>query len=41
MSNLMRRGMSWLGLGPEEDYGDYDFVDDGFDYEYEEVALTP
>ncbi len=41
MSNLMRRGMSWLGLGPEEDYGDYDFVDDGFDYEDEDVAPPP
>lgn len=33
MSGMLRKGMSWLGLGPEEDFDDYDFVDDGFDYE--------
>src|ERR1700710_2088297 len=28
MSSVLRKGMSWLGLGPDEDYEDYDFVDD-------------
>jgi cell division inhibitor SepF len=31
MSGMLRKGMSWLGLGPDEDYDDYDFVDDQFD----------
>jgi cell division inhibitor SepF len=33
MSGMLRKGMSWLGLGPDEDYDDYDFVDDQFDYD--------
>ncbi len=28
MSSVLRKGMSWLGLGPDEDYEDYDFVED-------------
>jgi cell division inhibitor SepF len=32
MSGMLRKGMSWLGLGPDEDYDDYDFVDDQVDY---------
>jgi len=35
MAGMMRKGMSWLGLGPEEDYDDYveDFDDEYFDEE--------
>ena len=33
MSGMLRKGMSWLGLGPDEDYDDYDFVDDQLDYD--------
>ncbi|MCC6225623.1 MAG: cell division protein SepF [Microthrixaceae bacterium] len=33
MSSMLRKGMSWLGLGPDEDYEEYDFIDDQFDYE--------
>jgi len=29
MAGMLRKGMSWLGLGPEEDYDDY--YDDGSD----------
>jgi cell division inhibitor SepF len=38
MSGMLRKGMSWLGLGPDEDYDDYDFVDDQFDYDDGPVA---
>lgn len=41
MSSMLRRGMSWLGLGPDEDYDEYDFVDDQFDYEEEPPARSP
>ena len=27
MASMLRKGMSWLGLGPDEDYDDYDYVD--------------
>jgi len=28
MTGMLRKGMSWLGLGPDDEYDDYDFVDD-------------
>ena len=34
MAGMMRKGMSWLGLGPEEDYADYvDELDDHDDFD--------
>ncbi len=35
MAGMMRKGMSWLGLGPEEDYDDYveEFDDEYYDEE--------
>ena len=31
MTGMLRKGMSWLGLGPDDEYDDYDFVDDAVD----------
>lgn len=32
VAGLMRKGMSWLGLGPDEDYADdYEYYDDDQD----------
>ena len=30
MSGILRKGMSWLGLGPDEDYDDYDYPEDDY-----------
>jgi cell division inhibitor SepF len=27
MASMLKKGMSWLGLGPDEDYDDFDYVD--------------
>ncbi len=33
MAGMLKKSMSWLGLGPDDDYGDYD------DYAYEEPVV--
>ncbi len=38
MAGMMRKGMSWLGLGPEEDYDDYDELEDAY---YEDEPVEP
>jgi cell division inhibitor SepF len=40
MAGMMRKGMSWLGLGPEEDYDEYDELEDAY-YEDEPVEQAP
>ena len=48
MPGMLRKGMSWLGLGPEEDYDDY-YDDGGVAYDDDEPgeagaaapAMTP
>ena len=37
MASMLRKGMSWLGLGPDEDYDDYDYVDPDDHYADEEI----
>lgn len=40
MAGLMRKGMSWLGLGPDEDYADdYDYEDS--DVEFVDLTEEP
>jgi cell division inhibitor SepF len=41
MAGMMRKGMSWLGLGPEEDYDDYDDLDDTYYDEPADLAPQP
>src|SRR5262245_60654369 len=40
MAGMLRKGMSWLGLGPDEDYDDYDYTEpldhDYYDDDYDE-----
>jgi cell division inhibitor SepF len=38
MAGMMRKGMSWLGLGPEEDYDDYDELEDVY---YDDEPVEP
>ncbi len=37
MASMLRKGMSWLGLGPDEDYDDYDYADPDDRYADEEI----
>lgn len=38
MSGMLRKGMSWLGLGPDEGYDEYDDYDDDLIYDEPEIA---